>query len=117
LWRSLLPAREAQIIAGAQPASFTDFGYTCDPDLALDLRLADANWLRFMRAELTEMDRQREQLKSRLAQFEGIGPISLSVARGLLRLSLRYPRISSAVKWVVTRRASQSAVGPAFESA
>lgn len=117
LWRSLLPAREAQIIAGAHPASFTDFGYTCDPDPALNLRQADANWLQLMRAELTEMDRQREQLKSSLAQFEDIGPISLSVARGLRRLSLRYPRISSAVKWVVRGRGSRLTAGPAFESA
>jgi len=117
LWRSLLPVCEAGKIAEAHAASFRELGYRCDADASLDLRRADANWLQLMRASLVEMDRQREELRTRLGSFEDIGPIALDVARGLRRLSLRYPRLSATVKWLIRSGAYQTTAGPTLESA
>ena len=115
LWRSLLPTREARLIAEAHPQVFAELDYDCDPDPNLDLRQADANWLQFMRLSLAEMDAQREGLRARLAPFEDIGPLALGVARSLRGLSLRYPRISAAFKWSIRAGVTHTVPAPELE--
>ncbi len=51
LWRSLLCAPEAELIARAQARSFQRFGYSCDPDPALTPARADRNWVDLIREE------------------------------------------------------------------
>jgi hypothetical protein len=54
LWRRLLPAPEARLLAAAQATALADFGYACDPDPDLDAARADANWIDLIWADLAE---------------------------------------------------------------
>jgi hypothetical protein len=71
LWKGLLPATEARLIAAAQPDSFAAFGYSCDPDPGLDRRRADASWVALTRPELAEKVDQTRRVKSELAAAQG----------------------------------------------
>ncbi|MPZ23309.1 MAG: hypothetical protein GEU28_07150 [Dehalococcoidia bacterium] len=50
LWRSLLPAEQAEEIGRAHAELLEFFGYDCDPDPALTPGQADANWRAMMDA-------------------------------------------------------------------
>lgn len=54
LWRQLLPAAEAGLIAAAHRAVFADLGYEVDPDPLLNGSQADANWIKLIWEELAE---------------------------------------------------------------
>lgn len=54
LWRRLLPAAEAKLIAAAHPRSFHEFGYVCDPDEGLSRSEAERTW-----RELVGMPKER----------------------------------------------------------
>jgi len=44
LWKKLLTAETARRIAAAQPRSFEQLGYRCDPHAGLTREQADSNW-------------------------------------------------------------------------
>lgn len=52
LWRSLLPAVEAQEIAESIRGVVDHLGYSCEPDLALTGLAADQNWIRLIADDL-----------------------------------------------------------------
>jgi hypothetical protein len=56
LWRQMIPAEQARVIARSVPEPFEVLGYACDPDDALGPDQADQNWLRL------QLDSTREHL-------------------------------------------------------
>ncbi len=129
LWRSQLPAREAGVIAAAHPGSFAPLGYACDADPCLEVRQADANWIKLLwagpaedlpslpelPAVLSELRAQLERAQARLEPLEGLGPIALSVARRLRQLSLRHPRKAAVVKWLLRRCRFRTTTSEVFQ--
>jgi hypothetical protein len=77
LWRSLLPQREASLIADAHREIFAELGYEVNADPALDAAHADANWIQLIWEELAEDLATLKQL----SQHDG-----LSVATQLAQL-------------------------------
>jgi hypothetical protein len=65
LWRWLLPPFQARPLAAAFHAHLEEFGYTGDPNDSLNVRQADANWVKLVWEDLA-MDLQN--LKTTLAE-------------------------------------------------
>ncbi|HKB06102.1 MAG TPA: hypothetical protein VKD90_28160 [Gemmataceae bacterium] len=122
LWRHLLPVAEAGEIAAALAPVLGALGYACDPDPALDARMADRNWVRLVgdeikqtlrrnseghRAELKakqdridEVERHCGELEDRLRQsVTWSGPL----ARAVKRLWNRHPRAAGVVRRMLGR--------------
>jgi hypothetical protein len=57
LWRKLIPAVQARLIAAAVPEPFEALGYDCDPDEFLTPLEAERNWLQL------QLDSSRKHLK------------------------------------------------------
>jgi hypothetical protein len=102
LWKKLLPPHMAHSIAEVHQAVFAELEYPCDPDPDLDGEQANGHWMQLHGPTLLENHRSLlQQANARLTQIENLGPIAIEVACKLRRLSLSYPRLSSAVKWVI----------------
>jgi hypothetical protein len=119
LWKSLLPAAEAERIAAAHPEVFAELGYACDPDPYLTESQADANWTKLAWSQLADdlhnlraLQRTIDNLEARLtgAQTE------LEQARSQLAASLVKQQELHALKaeMEVTRErlAQSEGVGP-----
>lgn len=104
LWKKLLPPHLAHAIAAAHEPVFTELGYACDPDPDLDGEQANGHWMQLHGPTLLENQRCfLQQANARLAQVGDLGPIAIDVARRIRRLSLSFPRLASAAKWVICR--------------
>jgi hypothetical protein len=127
-WKHLLPATHARQIEGALREHFQALGYVCDPDPALDVRQADANWIELIwsglakdlqnvEAACRERDRLRIELgaahadleatrkslaltQAELARFADLGPLAIAAVRRWHRLALRLPRLSALLRRV-----------------
>ena len=97
LWKTLLPAAEAQQICAAHSAVMQTLGYQCDADAALEPTQADLNWLN---AEFATLWDHIKGLKERVAQLtEAEQRRQLGwLGRLKLALSVRYPRATAWIK-------------------
>ena len=106
LWRSLIMNSAAEQIASVHHAYCAEFGYSCASDPALSAAQVDANWLALSLApgcrETTRNVRQIRRLKGEYAaaqdRLRGLGPTSLAMARGFVRLSRCFPGLSYTLK-------------------
>jgi hypothetical protein len=131
LWRLLLPAAEAGEIAVAHERVFSQLGYSCDPDPALDALTADRNWVRLVGDELkqtlrrnteghraevkakndriAELERHCDELTRRLRECVTLdGPI----ARAVKRVWNRNPRLAARARWLLGKRSRPQETEP-----
>jgi hypothetical protein len=133
-WKTLLPAREAQRIAAAQPAAFSELGYACDPDAGLDDLQAELNWFRLQyhsirehltderaKHEVTRRNLQAERVRTATAQASAADADArtASTLKALDVLSAKHAALSKALRWARsqlaaarTRLADVESLGP-----
>lgn len=105
LWRELLPVAVVEALAEAHADSLARLDYACRPAAALTPAIAQARWLELiglteaadadvatLQRALTQVKRDLEVTRSRLAALETVGPRTLNLARRLKQLATAITR-------------------------
>jgi hypothetical protein len=109
LWKRFLPPAQARHIADAHADNFTALGYDAAADPSVDTEQADASWLEFNRAELTQRLWHFVPTKQRLQTLEA----DLTAAKGEVEaLMQRCRQLQAEVAATTADAARARAAGP-----
>jgi hypothetical protein len=112
LWKELLPHDHAQQIARTHEECFHHLGYVWDPDPGLTSEEAEAHWWTLLGTQgtvpvlqktLTQVKRDLEITRARLASLEEMGPSTLKLAGEMKRWAVRWPWLAGMVKKVLQK--------------